>query len=156
MGIVAQTTQSLDNLRLIVEVCLQKSKELRVFNTICDATAVRQSEARNIARQVDLMLVLGGFNSANTNRLAQTLSRNTAPHPPCRDGRTDRPRMVSGGRNGGDYRRCFDAALDHRRSHGKGRGIGEIKICLFKIFMLSSLPMAQAMLSENDRKIVRG
>lgn len=71
MGIVAQTTQSLDNLRLIVEVCLRKSKELRIFNTICDATAVRQSEARNIARQADLMLVLGGFNSANTTRLAQ-------------------------------------------------------------------------------------
>lgn len=71
MGIVAQTTQSLDNLRLIVEICLKKSKELRVFNTICDATAVRQGEARTIARQVDLMLVLGGFNSANTTRLAQ-------------------------------------------------------------------------------------
>jgi 4-hydroxy-3-methylbut-2-enyl diphosphate reductase len=71
MGIVAQTTQSLDNLRQIVEVCLQKTRELRVFNTICDATAVRQSEARTISRQVDLMLVLGGFNSANTTRLAQ-------------------------------------------------------------------------------------
>ena len=45
--------------------------ELRVFNTICDATSVRQNEAREIARQVDLMLVIGGFNSANTSRLAQ-------------------------------------------------------------------------------------
>lgn len=71
IGVVAQTTQSLDNLRQVVEVCLERSKELRVFNTICDATAVRQNEARSIARQVDLMLVIGGYNSANTTRLAQ-------------------------------------------------------------------------------------
>jgi 4-hydroxy-3-methylbut-2-enyl diphosphate reductase len=71
MGIVAQTTQSMDNLRQIVDVCLGKCKEIRVFNTICDATAVRQGEARTIARQADLMLVIGGFNSANTTRLAQ-------------------------------------------------------------------------------------
>ncbi len=71
MGIVAQTTQSLENLREVVDFCLQRSKELRVFNTICDATAVRQNEARKIAAEVDLMLVIGGYNSANTNRLAQ-------------------------------------------------------------------------------------
>lgn len=71
IGVVAQTTQSFENLRQVVEVCLEKSKELRVFNTICSATTVRQNEARNIARQVGMMLVIGGFNSANTNRLAQ-------------------------------------------------------------------------------------
>jgi 4-hydroxy-3-methylbut-2-enyl diphosphate reductase len=42
-----------------------------VFNTICDATSVRQDEARKIAREAELMLVVGGFNSANTTRLAQ-------------------------------------------------------------------------------------
>jgi 4-hydroxy-3-methylbut-2-enyl diphosphate reductase len=71
IGVVAQTTQSFENLRQVVEVCLEKSKELRVFNTICNATTVRQNEARAIARQADIMLVIGGFNSANTNRLAQ-------------------------------------------------------------------------------------
>jgi 4-hydroxy-3-methylbut-2-enyl diphosphate reductase len=71
IGVVAQTTQSFENLRQVVEVCLEKSKELRVFNTICNATTVRQNEARSIARQADMMLVIGGFNSANTNRLAQ-------------------------------------------------------------------------------------
>jgi 4-hydroxy-3-methylbut-2-enyl diphosphate reductase len=71
IGVVAQTTQSFENLRQVVEVCLEKSKELRVFNTICNATTVRQNEARSIARQADVMLVIGGFNSANTNRLAQ-------------------------------------------------------------------------------------
>lgn len=71
IGVVAQTTQSFDNFRQIVDVCLDKSRELRVFNTICDATALRQSEARSIATQSDLIIVIGGFNSANTNRLAQ-------------------------------------------------------------------------------------
>ena len=44
--------------------------QLRVFNTICDATSVRQDEAREISGNVDLMLVIGGYNSANTTRLA--------------------------------------------------------------------------------------
>lgn len=71
IGIVAQTTQSLSNLRQIVDICLEKCYELRVFNTICDATTVRQQEAREIAARADVVLVLGGYNSANTSRLAQ-------------------------------------------------------------------------------------
>ncbi len=71
IGIVAQTTQSIETLRQVTDVCLNKSKEVRVFNTICDATSVRQDEAREISKQADLMLVVGGFNSANTTRLAQ-------------------------------------------------------------------------------------
>ncbi|MHB8708094.1 MAG: 4-hydroxy-3-methylbut-2-enyl diphosphate reductase [Desulfuromonadales bacterium] len=71
VGIVAQTTQSFENLRQVVDICLEKCQELHVFNTICDATTVRQNEAREIARQVDVMLVIGGFNSANTTRLAE-------------------------------------------------------------------------------------
>lgn len=71
VGIVAQTTQSFENLRQVADICLEKCQELHVFNTICDATTVRQNEAREIARRVDLMLVIGGFNSANTTRLAQ-------------------------------------------------------------------------------------
>lgn len=71
IGLVAQTTQSFENFHQVVDVCLGKAKEVRVFNTICDATSVRQDEAREIAKQVDLMLILGGFNSANTTRLAQ-------------------------------------------------------------------------------------
>ncbi len=71
IAIVAQTTQSFENLSQVVEVCLGKSQETRVFNTICDATSVRQDEARRLAEQSDLVLVIGGLNSANTTRLAQ-------------------------------------------------------------------------------------
>lgn len=71
MGVVAQTTQSFDNLRSVVTECLRRGGEVRVFNTICDATAVRQQEATELAQQVDCMVVIGGFNSANTRRLAE-------------------------------------------------------------------------------------
>ena len=71
IGIVAQTTQSFENLRQVVDECLQRGSEIRVFNTICDATSVRQDEAKDLAGQVDCMLVVGGFNSANTRRLAE-------------------------------------------------------------------------------------
>ncbi|OQY23342.1 MAG: 4-hydroxy-3-methylbut-2-enyl diphosphate reductase [Desulfobacteraceae bacterium 4572_35.2] len=74
MGLVAQTTQSFENFSEIADILLTKCKELRVFNTICDATVVRQDEARAIARRVDVMLVIGGRNSANTTRLAQICS----------------------------------------------------------------------------------
>jgi len=70
VGIVAQTTQLYENLKDVMDVCLAKSQELKVFNTICDATSVRQNEAREIARSVDLMIVIGGHASANTSRLA--------------------------------------------------------------------------------------
>lgn len=70
-GVVAQTTQSQHNLQEIARICLQRCAELRVYNTICDATSVRQEEARTLAQKVDVMLVIGGYNSANTNRLAQ-------------------------------------------------------------------------------------
>lgn len=71
MGVVAQTTQSFDNLKSVVTECLRRGGEVRVFNTICDATAVRQQEATELAQQVDCMVVIGGFNSANTRRLAE-------------------------------------------------------------------------------------
>ncbi len=71
IGIVAQTTQSFENLKNVVLECLVKGSEIRVFNTICDATAVRQEEAKELAKRVDCMVVIGGYNSANTTRLAQ-------------------------------------------------------------------------------------
>ena len=69
IGVVAQTTQSFENLKNVVGECLLRGGEVRVYNTICDATAVRQDEAKDLASRVDCMLVVGGFNSANTHRL---------------------------------------------------------------------------------------
>lgn len=69
LGIVAQTTQSPDNFGKIVDACMKKAEDLNICNTICDATEVRQAESVELAKKVDCMLVIGGFNSANTKRL---------------------------------------------------------------------------------------
>ena len=74
IGVVAQTTQSFENLKQVVTACLGKGGEIRVYHTICDATAVRQEEAKELAGKVDCMIVIGGFNSANTKRLAEVCS----------------------------------------------------------------------------------
>jgi len=71
IGVVAQTTQSFDNLNNVVSGCLLRGVEIRVYNTICDATAVRQEEAKELAAMVGCMLVVGGYNSANTRRLLE-------------------------------------------------------------------------------------
>jgi len=74
IGVVAQTTQSSENLKHVVTACLSKGGEIRVYHTICDATAVRQEEAKALAGKVDCMVVIGGYNSANTKRLAEVCS----------------------------------------------------------------------------------
>lgn len=74
IGVVAQTTQSFENLQEVVSACLAKAGEIRVYHTICDATAVRQEEAKAVAGLADCMIVIGGFNSANTKRLAEVCS----------------------------------------------------------------------------------
>lgn len=71
IGIIAQTTQSYSNFSKIVVELLKNAREVKVFNTICDATTLRQEEAEDLAKKVDFMLVIGGRNSANTTRLAQ-------------------------------------------------------------------------------------
>lgn len=70
LGVIAQTTQSFDLFKSVVAAAMERAKEVRVFNTICNATTVRQKEAIEIARKVELMIVIGGYNSGNTQRLA--------------------------------------------------------------------------------------
>jgi 4-hydroxy-3-methylbut-2-enyl diphosphate reductase len=68
-GVVSQTTQPKEHLAAVVRQLLERTRELKVFNTICDATFERQDSALELARRVELMLVVGGRNSANTRRL---------------------------------------------------------------------------------------
>jgi 4-hydroxy-3-methylbut-2-enyl diphosphate reductase len=68
-AVVAQTTAREENLARVVAACLPRFAEVRAFNTICDATARRQREARELARGADLVIVVGGRRSANTRRL---------------------------------------------------------------------------------------
>ena len=75
LGIVAQTTFSGAKFKEIVLHLLDKSNDVRIVRTICTATDQRQEAAIKLARQVDLMLVIGGKNSANTTRLAQLCAK---------------------------------------------------------------------------------
>jgi len=69
--VVAQTTQSLDEFRAIVEKIRSRVPETVVFDTICDSTEKRQAEIKELACAMDAVFIVGGRNSANTHRLAQ-------------------------------------------------------------------------------------
>ncbi len=70
IGIIVQTTQPVEKLERLVSMCVGEVKEMKVYNTICNSTALRLKEAEEIAKKVELMLVVGGRNSANTTQLA--------------------------------------------------------------------------------------
>ena len=74
VGVVIQTTQKLEFLQSVVNYLIPIASELKVFNTICKSTAKRQQEARELAKTSDLMIVVGGKNSANTTHLAEMLN----------------------------------------------------------------------------------
>lgn len=80
MGVVAQTTQSLENFKEIVKRLRSKAKEFKVYATICNAVSKQQRFTRELAREADLVLVVGGRNSANTKRLFQISKRLTKTH----------------------------------------------------------------------------
>lgn len=75
LGVVSQTTFSADKFNAIVVKLLSKSRDIKILRTICTATDQRQKAAMELAAKVDLMLVIGGKNSANTTRLAQLCSQ---------------------------------------------------------------------------------
>lgn len=73
VGVVIQTTQKLEFLESVVNYLIPLSNELKVFNTICKSTSMRQQEARELAKSSDLMIVVGSKKSANTTHLAEIL-----------------------------------------------------------------------------------
>lgn len=77
VGVVVQTTQMLSTLNTIVEYLNSIAKEILVHNTICQSTAKRQAEAKDLAQNSDLMVVVGSKKSANTTHLAEILKNIT-------------------------------------------------------------------------------
>ncbi|MCS6924786.1 MAG: 4-hydroxy-3-methylbut-2-enyl diphosphate reductase [Candidatus Binatia bacterium] len=76
--VVAQTTQNDDTFARTVEVIKQKARVIRATNTICEPTRDHQQETIELARRVDLMVVVGGRHSANTCRLAALAAQHGA------------------------------------------------------------------------------
>ena len=83
IGLVSQTTKNIDAYRRIVQDVagryIGSIAELRVADTICDATAQRQEAAVELAEQVDVMIVVGGADSANTKRLGDLCQATGTP-----------------------------------------------------------------------------
>lgn len=77
VGVVVQTTQMLSSLNLVVNYLNSIAKEVLVYNTICQSTAMRQAEAKEMAKNSDLMIVVGSKKSANTTHLAEILQNIT-------------------------------------------------------------------------------
>lgn len=67
--IVSQTTFNYNKFKYLVEIILKKGYDISVLDTICSATHERQAEAKEIAKEVDTMIVIGGRHSSNTQKL---------------------------------------------------------------------------------------
>jgi len=84
VAVISQTTQRLEEYagfaRQLCGTAMADVEELRVVNTLCDATVRRPAAAAELARRVAVMLVVGGVHSANTRRLAETCAALVETH----------------------------------------------------------------------------
>ncbi|MCK9225205.1 MAG: 4-hydroxy-3-methylbut-2-enyl diphosphate reductase [Candidatus Muirbacterium halophilum] len=75
VGLVAQTTQSKELFEEFVSIMQEKATDICIFDTICNATSSRQLSAIKLAEKSDVIIVIGGFNSANTKRLVEICNK---------------------------------------------------------------------------------
>ncbi len=84
IGILSQTTQVpthfTDFVKKLIDDAFTRDSEMRIIDTICHDIRERQAAAIKLAGQADLMLVVGGHHSANTNRLAELCAQMTETH----------------------------------------------------------------------------
>jgi (E)-4-hydroxy-3-methyl-but-2-enyl pyrophosphate reductase len=69
--VVSQSTQQREKFNMLVGLIRSRFPDCLVFDTICRSTDMRQQEVRELATQVEAMVVVGGRDSSNTNRLAE-------------------------------------------------------------------------------------
>lgn len=74
--VVSQTTEKQSNWEKVLNKVISLAKEIVAFNTICNATEERQESANELSKDVDLMIVLGGYNSSNTTKLYEICKKN--------------------------------------------------------------------------------
>ena len=68
-GIVSQSTQAIENVQEIIKILMTKIFDLRFVNTICYPTKRNQEQIKELSSLVDVMIIIGSFNSANSKRL---------------------------------------------------------------------------------------
>ena len=68
-GVVSQSTQTIENVQEIINIIMTKVFDLRFVNTICFPTKRNQTQIKELAKQCDVMIVIGSFTSANSKRL---------------------------------------------------------------------------------------
>ncbi len=73
--LISQTTFSTQLFGEISEIFKKKIIKFKIFDTICNATEIRQSEARSLAEACDLMIVIGGKHSSNTRKLTDVCAQ---------------------------------------------------------------------------------
>ncbi len=69
VALIAQTTRKVEDYMAIATYLIPRHKEVRVFNTICNATFENQEAVNKIAKKADIMIIIGGKNSSNTKEL---------------------------------------------------------------------------------------
>jgi len=69
IALIAQTTRQVEDYMKIANYLIPRHKEVRVFNTICNATFENQEAVRKIAAVADITIIIGGKNSSNTKQL---------------------------------------------------------------------------------------
>lgn len=69
VGIVSQSTQTIENVQKIINIIMTKVFDLRFVNTICFPTKRNQSQIKELALESDVMIIIGSFTSANSKRL---------------------------------------------------------------------------------------
>lgn len=80
IGFLSQTTQSVGDFAAIARYIKKRNPTALIFDTICRTTSLRQSEVEKLARKSDIMVVVGGNNSANTKRLADISRKHTVTY----------------------------------------------------------------------------
>ncbi|MFT7859811.1 MAG: 4-hydroxy-3-methylbut-2-enyl diphosphate reductase [Sulfurimonas sp.] len=76
VALIAQTTRKVEDYMEVANYLIPRHKEVRVFNTICNATFENQDAVRKLSKKADVMLVIGGKNSSNTKQLFKISQEN--------------------------------------------------------------------------------